>query len=818
MTDLIRDVRYALRSLGKSGAFTAVAVATLALGIGANTALFGWVRSLLLSPLPGVAKASEIVAIETRTPAGTRIDSGWADFEDLRAQASSFSGVIAFQERHVTLQEQRGARRLYALFVSGNYFDELGVPARLGRTFLPEEGRVPGGAPVAVLGYGFWRQHFASDTAAVGKTVRVNDQELTVVGVAPPEFKGTINGLNFELYIPVAAAPRLGGEVGGSRAELDGNRTTRWLAMMGRLRPGTERRLAQIELDAIATRLAAAYPDSNRGMGFVVEPVWKATYGAPARFGLVVVALFAAVGLTLLTACANVAGLLLVRASARRREIALRIALGATRRTVIRQLVTESVVLALAGGLAGLLVIPQVNALIVGILPPGIPLPLDLDPPLDAKIFAFAFALSLATGVLFGLLPALQSSRPDVQQALQEGTPGAGAAPGRQRLRRALVVAQLALAVVLLAATGLFLVSLRNAARIDPGFDRQGVLLVGFDFPAAIDRTSAIPFYRRLLERVAALPGVEAASYGNHPPLWIEGGDWDEVAVDGYTPGPDENMKIDVTLTWPGYFALMRMPLSGGRDFTERDDTRSQRVSIVNEAFASRYLANRPPLGARIRVSGSETVVVGVVRTAKYRNLTEPPRPFVYLPQLQTLPAGTALHVRVAPGTPEGPTIARIQEQVRSIDPRVATVGALLAQATETAVLPQMLGARFLGALGVLALLLSSLGIYGVTAYAVSRRTREIGVRVALGARPSEVQGLVLREGLRLIALGLALGLAGAIAVTRLLGGLLIDVRPNDAGVLAAVVLVLAASAIVATWLPARRAAGLDPARALRDE
>ncbi len=344
-----------------------------------------------------------------------------------------------------------------------------------------------------------------------------------------------------------------------------------------------------------------------------------------------------------------------MRATARRREIALRIALGATRRTVIRQLVTESVVLALAGGVAGLLVIPQVNALIVGILPPGIPLPLDLDPPLDGKIFGFAFALSLLTGILFGLLPALQSSRPDVQQALQEGTPGAGAAPGRQRLRRALVVAQLALAVVLLAATGLFLVSLHNAARIDPGFDRQGVLLVGFDFPAAIDRTSAIPFYRRVLERVSALPGVEAASYGNHPPLWIEGGDWEEVAVDGYTPGPEENMKIDVTLTWPGYFALMRMPLSAGRDFAERDDARSQRVAIVNEAFASRYLAGRPPVGAKLRVAGNETIVVGLVRTAKYRNLTEPPRPFVYLPQLQTLPAGTALHVRVAPGTPRRP-------------------------------------------------------------------------------------------------------------------------------------------------------------------
>jgi len=818
MSTFFQDLRYSLRSLAKSGGFTAVAVATLALGIGANTALYGWVRVLLISPLPGVDRASEIVAIETRTPAGTRIDSSWADYADLSAQARSFSGVVAFQVRHVTLQEREGARRLYGLFVSGNYFDALAVRAEIGRTFTPEESRISSGAAVAVIGHGFWRRHFASDPAAVGSTVRVNDQELTVVGVAPPDFKGTINGLNFEIYIPLAAASRLGGEVGGSRALLEGNRTTRWLAMMGRLASGGDLRSAQSEADAIAARLASSYPESNRGMGFVVEPVWKATYGASSRFGMVVVALFAAVGLGLLVACGNVAGLLLVRATARRREIALRIALGATRSRLVRQLVTESAVLALAGGAFGLLLIPQVNALIAGILPPGIPLPIDLDPPLDGKVFAFAFGLSLVTGVLFGLLPALQASRPDVQEEIQEGTPGAGTGPGRQRVRRVLVVAQLALAVVLLSATGLFLVSLRNAERIDPGFDRANVLLVGFDFPAAIDRVSSVPFYRRVLERVERIPGVVAASYGNHPPLWIEGGDWEEVSVDGYAPGPDENMKIDITLTWPGYFELMRMPIASGRDFTERDDARSEPVAIVNEAFVSRFLAGRAPLGARVRMAGAERIVVGVVRTAKYRSLTEPPRPFVYLPQLQILPSGTALHVRVAPGTPSGPTLERIRSEVRAIDPRVATLGVSLSDATETAVLPQALGARFLGALGALALLISSLGIYGVTAYSVSQRRREIGIRVALGARPAEVRQMILKEGAWLAAAGLAAGLAGALLLTRLLGSLLIDVRPNDPLVLAAVALVLGSCALAASWLPARRAAQIDPAEALRIE
>ncbi|HEY7113894.1 MAG TPA: ABC transporter permease [Thermoanaerobaculia bacterium] len=814
------DLRYAVRTLWRSRGFTAVAVATLALGIGANTALFGWIRALLLDPLPGVPHANEIVAVETRTPAGTRIDSSWADYSDLAREARSFSGLVAFQQRHVTLQEGERARRLYALFVSGNYFDVLGVRPELGRTFLPDEGRVPGGAPVAVIGYGFWRQHFRADPKVVGRAVRINDQPLTVVGVLPRDFKGTINGLNFEVYVPVAAAGRIGGEVGGSRALLEGNRTTRWLAMMGRLAPGSNLRRAQAELATAGARLAAAYADSNRGIGFVAEPIDAATYGASSRFGTVIVALFAAVGLALLVACANVASLLLVRATARRGEIALRVALGATRARLMRQLVTESLVLSFAGGAVGLLLVPQVNALIAGIFPAGIPLPLDLDPPFDAVLFAFAFGLSALTGLIFGIAPALHASRPEIRAALNEASAGAGAGTSgpRQRLRRVLVAAQLALAVILLAVTGLFLASLRNAAKIDPGFDASGVLLVGFDFPASLDRAAAVPFYRSLRDRVARIPGVVAASYGNHPPLWIEGGDWEEIGVDGYTPGPDENMKIDVTLTWPGYFALMRIPLDRGRDFDEHDDANSAPVAIVNEAFAGRYLKGRSAVGAKLRIGGDETVVIGLVRTAKYRTLTEAPRPFVYLPQLQILPSGTALHVRTAPGMATAPLLARIRSEVAALDPRVATLGVRLSDATKTAVLPQSLGARFLGALGALVLAISAIGVYGVAAYSVSRRRREIGIRVALGARPAEVRRMFVREGMRLTAAGLVAGLAGAAALTRFLGGLLIDVRPGDPAVFAGAAFLLGGAALLASWLPARRAATLDPAEALRSD
>jgi predicted permease len=588
--------------------------------------------------------------------------------------------------------------------------------------------------------------------------------------------------------------------------------------MMGRLSPGATLESAQSEADTAAAALAASHPDSNRGMGFVVEPIWKATYGASSRFAAVLLALFAAVALVLLVACANVAGLLLVRATGRRREIAVRLALGSTRGRLVRQLVTESVVLSLLGGAAGLVLIPYVNALIAGILPPGIPLPIDLDPALDGRVLGFGLVLSLGTGILFGLAPALQASRPDLLDALGDSTVAAGAGPGRRGLRRVLVASQIALALVLLAATGLFVKSLGNANRIDPGFDRDNVLLVGFDFPGDLDRTRTVPFYRRVLERVATVPGVVAASYGNHPPLWLEGGDWEEVRVDGYTPGPDENMKIDVTLTWPGYFSLMRMPLEAGRDFTEADDDRSAPVAIVNQAFASRYLSGRPPLEGRLWIGGREHAVVGVARTAKYRSLTEPPRPFVYLPQLQVLPSGTALHVRVAPDAAQGSVLSRIRSEVQAIDPRVATVTASLSDATETAVLPQLLAARLSGALASLAVVIAAVGIYGVTAYSVSRRRREIGIRVALGARPREVRRLVLREAASVAAAGLGAGLLGALAVTRLLRGLLIGVDPADPMVLSGVVLLLFSAVLAASWLPARRAARTDPMKALRTE
>ena len=816
MTTLFQDLRYAARMLRKSPGFTVVAVATLALGIGANTAIYGWLRRVLLAPLPGAASPGSIVSIETRTPDGGRIDSGWPDYTDLRDSARSFDGIIAFQSRHVTLAGKTESRRAYALFVSGNYFDVLGVRAERGRTFLPAEGAPPAATPVAVISDGLWARRFDRAPDVVGRSVRLNGRDFTIVGVAPPAFKGTINGLNFDLYVPLAATRLLGGELEGSRSRLVGNRETRWLAMMGRLRPGISLESAQAELETIAARLARDNPGTNRNMGFVAERINTATYGVGERLGGIVVALFVAVGLVLLIACVNVANLLLARASARRREIAVRLALGASRGRLVRQLLCESLLLSAAGGLAGLLIVPWVNAILLALLPSS-PLPLDLEPSLDGAVFAFGFGLSVLSGLLFGLTPALQASRPDLAEALKEaGSALSGGA--RPRLRRALVVSEVALALLLLVTTGLFLRSLSAAQAINPGFERSNVLVFGFDTSGDVSGTRAIPFYGELLRRVRSLPGVVSASYGNHVPLGLEGGDWEETSVDGYVPGPGENMKIYVDDVWPGYFQTLKIPLLAGRDFLDLDAAGRQPVAIVNEAFAKRYLAGRSPLEATLRIGGAPMRIVGVIPSIKYRSLSEPATPHVYLPHLQAAPNGTALWVRLRPGADRAPLVARVRRDADAISPGTATLSLTFFQATEGAVAPQRLGARLLGALGAVALLLAAIGIYGLMSYSVARRTREIGIRMALGARPSNVLGQIVGEGMRMAGAGIALGLLGAAAATRLLAGLLIGESPTDPAIFLAVPAILLATALAANAVPALRAAGVSPMTALRDE
>lgn len=812
---IFQDFRYAARMLRKSPGFTLVAVATLALGIGANTAIYGWLRRVLLAPVPGAAEPGSLVAVETLTPAGTRIDSGWADYTDLRESTRSFDGIVAFQTRHVTLSGKEHSHRVYALFVSGNYFDVMGVAPSVGRGFLPSEGTPPAAVPVAVISDGFWERRFARAGNIIGQTIRLNGRAFTIAGVAPPEFKGSVNGLNFDVYVPLAATRLLGGELSGGRGDLVGNRTTRWLAMMGRLRRGVSLDAANAELATIAARLARAYPDSNRGMGFVAEPVRDATYGISGRLGGIVVALFAAVGLVLLIGCVNVANLLLARASTRRREIAVRLALGASRSRLVRQLLSESLLLSLLGGVAGLLMVPWINGLLESLLPLT-PAPLDLMPTLDAPIFLFGFLLSLASGTIFGLVPALQASRPAVAEDLKES--GSALSSGsRPRLRRALVVSEIALALLLSVTTGLFLKSLTRAQTMDPGFDKSNVLLFGFDIPGPLNGSRAIPMYEELLRRVRRIPGVASASYGNHVPLGLEGGDWEETSVDGYVPAPNENMKIYVDDLWPGYFQTLRIPVLAGRDFTEGDREGTQPVAIVNAAFARRFLAGGV-VGATIRMGGDPIRVVGLVPTIKYRSLSESPLPLVYLPHLQAAPAGTALFVRLSPSAARAPIADRVRSEAESLSPGVATISLGFPEATEGAIMPQKLGARLLGALGALALLLSAIGIYGLTSYSVTRRTREIGIRIALGARRSHVLAEIVGEGMRLAFVGVGLGLAGAVAATRLLRGLLLGESPTDPLVLGLVAAILVVTAFAANFIPAFRAANVDPMTALREE
>ncbi len=804
MDRLLTDLRLALRSFAKSPGFTAAAVATLALGIGATTAVYGWLDLVLLRPLPGVARAEEVVAVETVTPSGSRIDSSYLDYRDLREGSRGFSGLIAFQHRPVAFLGREAERR-EALFVSENYFDVLGIRPLHGRLLDATSGSA------VVLGNGFFQRAFAGNPSVVGRTVTIGGQPFVVAGVVPASFKGTVNGLAFDLYVPLPEAWR----VLGGRDDRWRNRQNRWLAVMGRLAPGTSLASVRAEVDAFGRRLAAALGESNAGLTLTAVRPEQATYGAGSRAGGVFVALLGAVSVVLLIACANVANLLLARASIRSRELALRAALGAGQGRLLGQLLTESCVLSVLGGAAGLSLIAPIDALLRSVFPEG-PLPISLEPRLDLRVAAFAAAVTLGTGLLCGLAPALLVRRLGVGTVLGDAGRGGSGGPGRTRLRSLLVVAETALALVLLVATGLFLRSLDNAQRVDTGFARGNVLLAGIDLPAAWDDAKRSAAYRAIEDRVARLPGVEGAAFGNYVPLGYDGGDWERVEVAGYVPARDENMRIYWSRVSPSYFSVMKVPLLAGRGLTDADAASARRVIVVNEAFTRRYLAGREPIGATVRFHGGEAEIVGVVKTGKYHGLAEAPTPFFYAPHAQYVPGGSALHLRTS--VPPQSLAAAVRREVTAVDPGIAALTLTLEQVTGAAYAIQRMAARLLSALGLLALLLASVGIYGVASYSVAQRTREIGVRVALGARPADVLAGVVGGMARLTGIGLVLGALLALGATRVLAGLLIGVGAFEPLTWIAVPSILAAVAVLASLVPALRAASVDPVIALRAE
>jgi predicted permease len=815
MRSLYEDLRYALRVLRGSPGFTAVAVLTMALGIAANATVFGWIDTLLVRPFPGVVGGGRLAALETVSPTGEYFNTSYRDYRDYRDTVKSFSGLAASLLNAFNVGPSENPRRIYGEYVSGNYFAVLGLKPVRGRAFLPSEyGDNPGASPVAVISYRLWQNLFQGDPGVVGKTIRVNRYELTVAGIAPEEFHGTMPGMRLEIWIPINMAPLLNGQ-GGWLLE---DRALRQVWVTARLKPGVSLEQANDEVEACARRLAQESPKTSRGFRASLMPVWKAHVGvqsvllAPLRILMAVCfVLFLIVG-------ANVANLQFARATARRRELSVRMALGAGAWRLARQLLTESLLLSSMGALAGIVLATWLGRSLLWMLP-SIGYPIEFDFSLNGDVLGFTVLLCCAGSMLTGLAPAVHSVRGGLAEALKEGgrsgTPGAG----RNRTHGLLVVSEVALALVALVGTVLFARSFQNARAIHPGFDASNVLFAQYHLDTFCQNAEQrAQFCYRLRDRIRGLPGIAAVSFGNTVPLAIGTDQFSGIQVEGYVPGPSEEMRVSSAVVAPGYFETLRIPVLEGRDFTERDDGKSARVLIVNQTFAQRYFRGDNPVGRRILLDGTWSTVTGLVKDSKYHRLTEPPTPHIYGAYLQWHGGEfwTAFFIRTV-GPARG-SFAAVRREAAAVDPNAGVADVVeFEEMVAGSLLAQKVAATLLSVLGAVSLLLAALGMYSVLAYAVSQREHEFGIRLALGAEPSDVVVLVLRRGMTLTLAGIAVGVLLAIAAMRMTAGLLVGVSPGDPVAIAGSALFLGAIALLASYLPARRGRKVDPVVALRN-
>jgi predicted permease len=816
MNTFMNDMRYGLRMLFKSPGFTGVAVVVLALGIGANTTIFSLINGLLLRPLSGVEAPEQLVAVYTSDYSSGRYgSSSYPDYISFRDGANAIEGLAAYESDVASLTGSDEPQRLRGQAVTGNYFKVLGVGTAAGRALLPEDEAAGSGNPVVVISHNLWQRRFNSDPAIVDRTINLDGRAHTVIGVAAENFRGLHLGLTPEFWRPMKP-----------RANEPNARGSRGLQIVGRLKSGATPEEANTQITAIAAQLAHDFPETNRGTLERPDEPRPVTVVSASRFSPqqrkaiagVTGMLMLMVGLVLLIACANVANLLLARASVRRREIAIRLALGSSRMRLVRQLLTESMCLAILGGLVGLLLTLWTSDFLPKLFPPEEAGGLDLS--VDWRVLGFTLCLSLLTGIVFGLAPALQASRQNLLPALKDDT----GAPevhgfGRFGLRNALVVLQVALSLMLLICAGLFMRSLRATTTADPGFNAENVLLTGMDRRGVkVAREEEQLFYQRVQEQVSALPGVRSAALAYIVPI-SGGGMRTSVTVEGYQPRPNEDTELNTNIISPNFFKTLGIPLVQGRDFNATDTQGAPGVVIVNEEFARRYFPGADPLGKRVRTDseGPYLEVVGVAKNAKYRGLREEPLPFFYTPLAQHRMSPMTLLVR----TDDDPlmTLPAVRAELKNLDKNLTLyqINTLSAQLAEALSNERMI-AVLLGVFGVAALLLAAVGLYGVMSYAVARRTHEIGVRMALGAQPGDIMKLVLWQGLVLVLVGSIVGLAAAFALTRLMSSLLYGISATDPLTFAGITILLAGVALLACYIPARRATKVDPMVALRYE
>ena len=823
MRTLLQDVRYGLRVLWRSKGFTALAVLTLGLGIGVNAAIFSGVSAFVLRPLDGAADPGRLVSIfETSADGrGGYNDFSYPDLLDYAARTDVFEGVLGHTMAQAAVGERDQTDVVWGQLVTGNFFDVLGVRMQLGRGFLPEEDKTPGTHPVVVLSDSLWRERFDADRGIVGRQVQLNGRPLTVVGVAAPEFHGAEWALSMKFWAPLMMKQQLGGGT-NNWVTARGNH---WLEVFGRLKPGVTEAQAAAALTGVAARLEAEYPEA-RGKNVRVLVVEERIGRWSDMAGVVTLSsglALAMAGLVLLVACANVANMMLARAVARGREMGIRLALGAGRWRLVRQLLVESVMLALAGGAVGLVLSFWMTDALTTFFP-KIQYPITVDVSPDRRALLFTLAVSLLTGVVFGLAPAFRATKPDLVPVLK-GESQRGGRARRFSLRNGLVVAQVAISLVVLVCAALFVQSFRHAKSIDPGFATRDAFLVSVN-PGLFgyEKEQGRDFYRRLAERVRATPGVEAAGFVDWLPLGDSSSDWGPVyPAEQPPPAPGEGSGSHVEVVSRGYFGSMGIPLVEGRDFDERDrEGLKPEALVVNETLARRlwpgeqsFVGRRMALGRGPQAEALE--VVGVVRDSKVRTLGEKQRPLMYVSVDQTYRGGLTLVVR-APGGGEG-VVAGVRQAVKEIDGRMPLYNVrTMEQHLTWAFWAQSMGASLATAFGLLALALAAVGLYGVVAYTVARRTHEIGIRVALGAQGRDILRIVLGQGMALTLVGLVAGLAGAFALARLLSTLLYGISPGDPATYVLVALLLTAVALLACLVPARRATKVDPMVALRYE
>ncbi|HEV3469184.1 MAG TPA: ABC transporter permease [Pyrinomonadaceae bacterium] len=817
MGTLLKDIRFALRRLLKSPGFLLTAVASLALGVGANTAIFSLVNTALLRPLPA-HRPERLYSLAVSGAGGSMLAFSYPAYRDYRDRSGEvLSGLFATRLAPMSLSRGGDNQRLWGYLVTGNYFDVLGVAAERGRTFTPEEDAAPLTHPVAVISHACWRHRFGSDPDVVGREITLNGRAFRVVGVAPEGFKGTEVVYTPEIWVPMMMQEWV--EPGNAWLE---RRTTQNIFATGRLRDGVSPEQAEAALNLLAAQLGREHPETDEGQKITLMPpgfIVPQLRGAVLSFAAV---LMGVVGLVLLLACVNLANLLLARAQGRRREIAICLAMGAGRFRLVRQLLTESAVLALAGGAVGLLLAVWILDLVAAFKPP-IDIPVWIDLAVDWRVMLFALGASLLTSLVFGLAPALQATRPELIPALKDL--GAQAGRGRSRLRSGLVVAQVALSLVLLVAAGLVVRALQQLQTASPGFEVENGLVLNYDLARqGYEQPRGEQFHRQVVERVEALPGVRSASLTDLFPLSLNYSSTN-VQAEGQAAARGANVpQAMVASVGPDYFPTMGIPLLAGRDFAPTDDAEAPRVVVVNEALARRFFPGPDPaaaaVGRRLTFGGPEgpfSQIVGVARDGKYWTMGEAPQPFVYFPLAQSYSSTVTMVVR-AEGDPAA-LAAAVRRAVRDLDPNlplydVKTIEEHLA----LSLFPARVAATLLGAFGLLALLLAAVGVYGVVSYAAARRTREIGIRMALGAQAADVLRLVGGRGMLLVAAGVAVGLLAALALTRFMESLLYGVSATDPAVFALVVALLGFVALLACYVPARRATKVDPVVALRHE